>query len=431
MSPAAALLVCAAVAFAVGSALAAIWRRRVPVADRWAQTAFVVVAVAALPLAVGGDVRDAYRSLRGDGAASTARTVTETLTPPSESVERTVTERPTGTETATKTVSSPAVRTTQTVTADRERRTWDDVLSPGGLLLLRAALAILVAFLTAAAVQRMLLGNFAVKVGQLDIPAITRSAVEAAAAKLGQGFLDAIAKLESPSAQVPLPEFVWARDTRLRFIAFYIELQQAVRRLAERVGLDHDRAPAALVGSLQERGVITGAQAVGYLELLRYGSEVTAGAPVDDEAQQWLSSQKGGLAVLYQLNTTEASSVSVTLGLRRESPVPGVPGPTFGPVGPPVAHAGETVMIEVSLLNTSGVTIRRVRLTDAATGQPIAESNEPLPARSGSQSFTMIRTVPPGAVGSWTAEIEVGWEDEDDFRGRRRDTLVVEVVEGR
>ncbi len=385
MSPAAVMVACAVVAFAVASAVVAIWRRRVPVADRWAQTTFVLVAVVALPLVVGGDVRGAYRSLRGDGDPSTTRTVTERLTPASESVERTVTETPTGTQTATKTVSSPSVRSVETVTDDQERGTWDAVLSPGGLVLLRGALAVLLAFLTAAAVQRMLLGNFAVKVGQLDIPAITGSAVEAAAAKLGEGFLDAIAKLESPSAQVPMPEFVWARDARLRFIAFYIELQQALRRLTERVGLDHDRPPVALVGSLQERGVITGAQAVGYLELLRYGSEVTAGAPVDEEAQQWLSSQNGGLAVLYQLHTTEASSLSVTLGLRRESPVPGVPGPTFGPVGPPVARPGETVMIEVSLVNTSRVTIRSVRLTDVAIGQVVAESMSrwpPDPARS-------------------------------------------------
>lgn len=331
MSPAVVSLVCAVATFGVGAGLVGIWRRRVSTADRWAQTAFLLVLAVALPLVAGGDVRSAYRDLGAEEKAPTKRKVTERVTAGSESVERTVTERPTGTETATKTVTSPSLRTTETVTADDEDGTWDALLTPGSLLLMRAAFAVLIAFLVAAAVQRMLLGEFAVKLGQLDIPVITRTAVEAAAAKLGKGFLKATSTLESPLAQVPLPEFVWARDTRLRFIAFYIELQQAIRHLAERVGLDYDRAPAALVEALQERGVITSAQAVGYLELLRYGNAVTLGAPVDKDAEEWLSRQDGGLAVLYQLNTTEASSMLATIGLRRESPVPGVPGRPSAP----------------------------------------------------------------------------------------------------
>lgn len=83
-------------------------------------------------------------------------------------------------------------------------------------------------------------------------------------------------------------------------------------------------------------------------------------------------------------------------------------------------------MIEVSVQNTSGVTIRSLKVTEVATSQAIAEWHAPLPARA-SQSFTVVRTVPPGAVGTWPVQVDVSWEDENAFRGRRRSALIVRM----
>ena len=49
-------------------------------------------------------------------------------------------------------------------------------LSAGGLLLVRVGIVVLVAFLAGALVQRLLLGEFAVKVGPLEVPALADAA---------------------------------------------------------------------------------------------------------------------------------------------------------------------------------------------------------------------------------------------------------------
>lgn len=77
---------------------------------------------------------------------------------------RVVKTEPGGAETVTET------------TSDASRTFLEKSLAAGGLLLLRLGIVALAAFLAGAVVQRILLANFALKLGPLEVPEIKRAA---------------------------------------------------------------------------------------------------------------------------------------------------------------------------------------------------------------------------------------------------------------
>lgn len=66
--------------------------------------------------------------------------------------------------------------TTKTTRSEAHRSFLEKALAPGGLLLLRIGLVALAAFLAGAVVQRTLLGDFALKMGPLEVPELQRAA---------------------------------------------------------------------------------------------------------------------------------------------------------------------------------------------------------------------------------------------------------------
>ena len=67
---------------------------------------------------------------------------------------------------------------TTTTTKEADRSLLERSLAAGGLLLVRIGVVALAAFLAGAVVQRTLLGNFALKLGPLEIPELKRAAEE-------------------------------------------------------------------------------------------------------------------------------------------------------------------------------------------------------------------------------------------------------------
>lgn len=429
-------------------ALVLIWRGRGSVADRCAQSTFVLVLLAGVPLAAGADIRATYDALRDENAAAATSTVTKstttaggtsreqsvtetpaqtqtvdkTTTAPSASInERTVTQTPANQQTTSKDVTTPDAEVVETIVSDVDQSVLERSLSPASLLLLRFAAVVLVAFLAAAAVQRVLLGQYQLKVGQLEIPVVTRAKVEAAVKKLGRSYR----VRATAEAAAPAPEFVWVREPRAKFLAFYVELQHRIRRLAVRGGLDGDRPASLLLADLNAHGVLSAAEVAGLLALLRFGEAVADGAAVDDDALQWLDSEEGGLAVLYHLDTTRLSSLEVELRLRRRKDVEGI-GEVYAVSETPVVRPRERVMIDMHVRNTGPVDVS-FELVDAATALVLAEASEPLPPGA-AVAVTHVTDVPSSIEGAWAFDVRARWIDQHGLPGTADAMLTCRVA---
>jgi hypothetical protein len=79
----------------------------------------------------------------------------------------------TTTKTVTTTVGNETTKT-ETTTSPSAQSLLDRGLATGGLLLLRLGIVALAAFLAGAVVQRIKLGDFALKLGPLELPALQR-----------------------------------------------------------------------------------------------------------------------------------------------------------------------------------------------------------------------------------------------------------------
>jgi hypothetical protein len=72
--------------------------------------------------------------------------------------------------------------TTKTITKEASRSFVERSLAAGGLLFLRIGVVVLAAFFAGALVQRMILGNYALKVGPVELPELARAAAASAQA---------------------------------------------------------------------------------------------------------------------------------------------------------------------------------------------------------------------------------------------------------
>lgn len=438
-------------------AVVAIWFSKTPIADRCAQTGFIIVLLVGMPLVLGTDLRATYDALGSDAESGKTSTVNKTTTTPGgTSQEQTVTETPEHTQTVDKTTTAAdgtsvaertltvtpaskqtATKRTETPRTEAVEKTISDVqegvlerlLSPGTMLLLRFAALVLLAFLIAAAIQRVLLGEYALTVGKLAIPAVTRAKVESAANKLGPAFTNAVARLkqhtESPEVPVPTPDYIWISDPRSKFLAFYVEIQHHIRMLAERAHLDPQRPIAALLQDLNRGGFISAPELAGYLDLLRYGQAVADGAPVDEEALQWLDSQDGGIAVLYNLDTIRVSSMALVIQLRHRLAIDGV-GEVYATSDSSTVRRTEQVMIEISAHN-NGPVETRAELSYGDSGLVIANLGQISPRAS--TTVTRIERIPDDAEGTWTVKVRLTWIDTYGLPGSMDAQLVCEIVD--
>jgi hypothetical protein len=103
-------------------------------------------------------------------------------------------------ETTTRVVESgPQGETTTTTTQEADDSLVERLFSSGGLLILRLGLVAAAAFLAGAVVQRTLLGEFAIKIGPVDVPQLKD--VAKAADDLGRDVVGRISALSDATQQ--------------------------------------------------------------------------------------------------------------------------------------------------------------------------------------------------------------------------------------
>ncbi len=289
----------------------------------WAALTFLFVLTFGLFVAIFPAI-DSTLDAVAEPANATETTTKETIKPPSSTTKTTI--APSGTTTertevtggeapgiTEKTTVSPGGTNTEitssgggegssTEVTTSPKSLIDRVVTPGGLLLLQLGVVIFAAFISAAAVQRALSGQFQFKIGVLEIPEITVAQISPTKAVLDKN-IEALQEEGFTTEPVqdrpaPAPRFVYISDPRLAFIEFRVELQERLRNLAEKVGLDGDRPPSYLVRLLTELGVFKASGAAALLQLLRLGDQVAKGADVTPETMTWLSKHDGGLWVL-------------------------------------------------------------------------------------------------------------------------------------
>lgn len=160
--------------------------------------------------------------------------------------------------------------------------------APGSQLLLSVGFVLLAAFLVGAFAQRVLLGEYALSVGPIEIPALAPiSAAEATSA---------VAKItQSPTLQVAFrrvpgqvsaarhPQFESIEDPRLKFLSIRTELEDRLRDLAQAVGIDRDVRLNRLVDRLRLEQLFDDGAAAGLKQLLEIGGRVAQGAEVADD----------------------------------------------------------------------------------------------------------------------------------------------------
>jgi hypothetical protein len=203
--------------------------------------------------------------------------------------------------------SSPEVETTITVTDETSRGADDKsatkqtsetvkktpgpdtslvgraFATPGVLLLFRLGILVLVAFLGGAAVQRIWLGNYALTIGPLtlpELPDITKEeALAAVTTVTGSPKVRLI--LSGPRAPQRIPQFHFIDDPRQAFITIRLEVEAAIRQLAEALNVDKELALPKLLQRLQQRNVIEPAAAQGLAQIIDMGDRAMEGAEVE------------------------------------------------------------------------------------------------------------------------------------------------------
>lgn len=133
----------------------------------------------------------------------------------------------------------PGKPTETTINRQPAEGSWTErALGDSGLLLLRVAVVVLAAFLAAAAMQRLVMGDYALKVGPVEVPALTAASEDALTAiKADLEALGArLSKLES-FRRVSLLD---SSDTKRSLAKVAEELAQLKRRIDD---LSNGRGP--------------------------------------------------------------------------------------------------------------------------------------------------------------------------------------------
>ncbi|HUP24990.1 MAG TPA: hypothetical protein VNB06_18875 [Thermoanaerobaculia bacterium] len=163
-------------------------RRKARTAAQWT---FGIVLVAALALVLVPTLGHAGELLDNPFERTEESTVTKVTTGDTPSTKETTSTGATpGTSTETTTTGKKTETTTTVAPADDSL--FVTALGNGGLLLVRLGIALLTAFVAAAAVQRAILGRFGVKVGPVEIAELPEIAAQGL-----EALKDIVSKLEA------------------------------------------------------------------------------------------------------------------------------------------------------------------------------------------------------------------------------------------
>jgi hypothetical protein len=194
--------------------------------------------------------------------------------------------------------------------------------SLGAAILLNLGLLVIAAFVAAAAVQRIALGEYGITVGPVAIPQLAPIPPEAAARAVEKitstpQFVGLIGVSRGFRPLIPYPVYTKVQDPRLKFLSIRAELEERLRWLAIAAHIDSELPLDWLLRRLEERQVINTRARAGLAELLGLGDTAVAGAEVSEEAlaamEDSASSILDALGVLrHQLEAEEIAKLDAT-----------------------------------------------------------------------------------------------------------------------
>jgi hypothetical protein len=174
-------------------------------------------------------------------------------------------------------------KTTETTRADVVPSFWQGVIGHRTPIILLVAITLLLAFLIAGAVQRVLLGNYGFSIGPLTIPEITAEQVREAADSTLAGVPT---EAQSAVSDEDTPKATWetVSDPNLALAGWRIEVERELRRIGEEYHIpsSQSRSAGRLLASLSGTGAIEPEAVRGLRELISLANEGVHGASVDE-----------------------------------------------------------------------------------------------------------------------------------------------------
>lgn len=251
--------------------------------------------------------------------AASAVLVAAPLVIPLEERPETTTTITTTTETTTDADGATTTKTVQTEQQEPVLSTEDTSIigrafaNPGLPIVLAYAVALLVAYISAALLHRFLIGQFGIKLGPLELAPVTEAAVGHAVAKLSTSSLgDTIRSIQipgEPSFQ-RMPLYTDIADRTQRFLTLRFELESRLRRLAEARGIEAAEIPArGLPWALAAEALLDGKAAGAMEDLLGLGDRVAAGAEVEPSTLKLLNEGETLPLLLWTLDQLRLLSV--------------------------------------------------------------------------------------------------------------------------
>jgi hypothetical protein len=198
----------------------------------------------------------------------------------------------------------------ETVTADRDTDLLERAVGSRGLWVLRFLLVLAAAFLTGAAVQRILLGRYGVKLGPLEVPEIVTEhdvAIFGRLAELGirasVAALPPYARVAAPDGRLPADYILYLDDATTLVIAFRVEVERRVRDLAAVEGVAVARPITVIIRSLNEAQALNADADRGLIGIIHIGTQAARCARVEEGVLNWIKNQ--GRRLLADFDTLE------------------------------------------------------------------------------------------------------------------------------
>lgn len=195
-------------------------------------------------------------------------------------------------------LSSPGASPPTSTTTERSTQTTttgpsllDRVASPAVVFMVQLGFALLAAVVAAAALQRVMLGEYAFSLGPLTIPAVSRADVE----RPGEAAIEALTRsgvVEQEGAGVKVEPSYFppgAEDPSLQLVALRIEIEQRLHMMARAAGLEVPTRMSArqLLRMLADAGHIPDSVGAQLWDLIELGNRAAHGVEVSADAGEW------------------------------------------------------------------------------------------------------------------------------------------------
>jgi hypothetical protein len=189
----------------------------------------------------------------------------------------------------TKGTSSVSTVKDETTTADINRSAWERALDPDGWLFLRLLLVVLAAFLVGAATQRILLGEYAIKIGPLELGEIGLKDVISTGRTAQQGLEESIKRAggqvaPARAAAIDLPP---SESPALQLVRLGNEITTSLRAVGDAFGIPRNVGVPGLVNELARREFFTDDAKSGLLDIIRLAQQAEQGAQVSNDVAAW------------------------------------------------------------------------------------------------------------------------------------------------